>query len=173
MNLLDSRIRVFVSAAGAILFIVIVADGLALSDFKQWKHDSILGAVTERLKTEEGFRGNPYPDTRGHATIGYGTKLPITKPEGEYLLSSRLETAQAVLRADWPPYDDQPENVKAALWDMAYVLGPLGVQRFKDMLAALEKGDYVQAAAEVLNSEFAREDPNRAKRIADRISAAQ
>ena len=85
------------------------------------------------------------------------------------MLRSRLETAQARLRADWPPYDAQPENVKEALWDAAYVLGPRGVQKFKRMLAALEVGDYSRAAAEMLNSAFAEEDPTRAQRIAKRL----
>ena len=135
------------------------------------KEGQLKSIVINALKIEEGFRGDPYSDTLGFSTIGYGTKLPITKTEGEALLKSRMEIAQEILRDDWPQYDDQPQNVKAALWDMAYVLGPQGVQEFTHMLTALEQGNLEQAAAEVLNSEFAKQDPSRAKRIANTIYA--
>ena len=165
------------SRADAVFYLCVACalGWFSYTHYVDWSSARLTDAFVERLKTEEGFRAKPYRDTRGFLTIGYGTNLAegITKPEAETLLRSRLETAQAGLRADWPPYDAQPENVKEALWDAAYVLGPHGVQEFKRMLAALEAGDYSRAAAEMLNSAFAKEDPSRAKRIAERISASQ
>ena len=157
------------------LFIAILSGWGSYSHYADSSSALLTDVFVERLKTEEGFRAKPYPDTRGFLTIGYGTNLAegITKQEAETLLRSRLETAQATLRADWPPYDAQPENVKEALCDAAYVLGPHGVQEFKRMLAALEAGDYSRAAAEMLNSDFAKEDPSRAKRIAERINGSR
>ena len=163
--------------ADAVLFLcaAILGGWWSYSSYVDWSSAQMTEAFVERLKTEEGFRAKVYRDTRQRLTVGYGTNLDvgITKEEADTLLRSRLETAQATLRADWPPYDAQPENVKAALWDAAYVLGPHGVQEFKRMLAALKAGDYSRAAAEMLNSEFAKEDPSRAKRIAERISASR
>ena len=65
----------------------------------------------------------------------------------------------------------RPENVQQALLDAAYVLGPHGLFGFTEMLVALEDGNLKQAAAEVLNSVFALQDPSRAKRIAAKIYA--
>ena len=49
-----------------------------------------LDAAVPAIKEAEGFRGEPYDDTRGNPTIGYGTKLPLTEAEGELLLRYRL-----------------------------------------------------------------------------------
>ena len=58
-----------------------------------------------RIKIEEGFRGEVYDDTRGFATIGFGTLLPITENEAEWLLRHRLGLiAVAELAERWPPF---------------------------------------------------------------------
>ena len=83
--------------------------------------------VADRLKTEEGFRGLPYDDTQGHATIGYGTELPITKAEAAWLLESRLADTHARLAEAWMPYVGLNQARQGALLDMAYELGVAGL----------------------------------------------
>ena len=122
--------------------------------------------LAERLKTEEAFRGLPYDDTRGNPTIGYGTKLPITKAEGAWLLETRLADTHARLSKSWEPYGGLNEARQHALLDMAYELGVDGLLGFHDMLAALERGDWAAASAAALDSLWAKEVPIRAIVIA-------
>ena len=49
-----------------------------------------IDSAVPAIKEAEGFRGEPYDDTTGNPTIGYGTKLPLTEAEGELLLRYRL-----------------------------------------------------------------------------------
>ena len=46
---------------------------------------------------------------------------------------------------------------------------PSGVLGFHDMLAALERGDWPAARAAALDSDWARETPARARRVADAL----
>ena len=118
------------------------------------------------IKAQEGFRGQPYDDTRGDATLGYGTKLPITEAEGTWLLETRLADTHARLAKAWAPYGGLNKARQGALLDMAYEVGVDGLLGFHDMLAALERGDWKGASAAALDSLWAEEVPHRAKFLA-------
>ena len=65
-------------------------------------------------------------------------------------------------------------DIKQEAWDilfnMTYQLGARGFVNFKKMIKALEKQDYKTAAKEGLDSLWAKQTPNRAKRLMDRLS---
>lgn len=131
--------------------------------------------LVQTLKSEEGFRSKPYLDSRGILTIGYGTDLAegITETEGEYLLRERLRSTLERLRNAWGPFSGQPVRIQSALLDAAYQMGVQGVLGFHDMLAALERGDIPAARAAALDSDWARETPNRAKRVVESFSNSE
>src|SRR5689334_10521609 len=101
----------------------------------------------DTLKSDEGFSAFPYHDTLGVLSIGYGFVIDPGKGIGlprpvanfwlRYALNERLEE----LKRLWPAFNDQHADVKDALGNMAYQIGPAGVMKFKRMLAALEAGD--------------------------------
>ena len=127
--------------------------------------------LVNNIKIEEGFNGKPYTDTTGNVTVGYGTNLSIgiSKEEAEQLLQHRLQANGKQLEAEWPPFDKLPRGVQAALVDMSYNIGVHELLKFHKMLDALQRKDYGAAADEVLNSEYAKQVPSRAKRIAEEI----
>ena len=131
--------------------------------------DMMLERVIESLKQEEGFRGIPYKDTLGILTIGYGTKLPLTKEEAEILLKYRLDEKILEISEKEPFFLDLPQEAQEVIANMAYQLGVGGVLKFKKMWAALKKGDYQKAADEMLDSKWAKQTPNRARRLAEII----
>lgn len=127
--------------------------------------------VLDELKRDEGLNLIPYKDSRGLLTIGYGTLLAngITEPEASFLLSSRLQASDTALLGALPWLSAVDTVRQAAIRNMAYNLGVAGLLEFKNMLAALQSGDYETAAQEALNSVWATQVGARAQRIAAQI----
>ena len=126
-------------------------------------------SLVEDIKQEEGFKGTVYKCTEGFDTIGFGTRLPLSKEESELILEYRLKIMKSQLTGYLYNLD-----IKQEAWDilfnMAYQLGVRGVLNFKKMIKALEKQDYKTAAKEGLDSLWHKQTPNRAKRLMDRLS---
>jgi len=118
------------------------------------------------IKKHEGFRGMPYVDTEGYATIGYGTKLPLSKEEGERLLLSRMVENRRELKLLFKNYDALDETRRAVLQNMHYNLGYSGLLSFKKFRAAVDKGNYDLAAHEMLQSKWAVQVKGRATTLA-------
>ena len=126
-----------------------------------------LDRVIESLKQEEGFEGMPYEDSLGIPTIGYGIKLPLSEEEAEILLKHRLDKKILEISEKEPFFLDLPETAQEVIANMAYQLGVGGVLQFKKMWEALKNRDYQKAADEMLDSKWAKQTPNRAKRLAE------
>lgn len=125
-------------------------------------------SLIEDIKQEEGFKGTVYKCTEGFDTIGYGTRLPLSKEESELILEYRLKIIKSQLTGYLYNLDIKQE-ARDILFNMAYQLGVGGVLNFKKMIKALEKQDYKTAAKEGLDSLWAKQTPNRAKRLMDRM----
>lgn len=130
--------------------------------------------VAADLVEHEGFRGEAYRDSLGFWTIGYGTRLPLTRAEAYLLLRHRMcEKADELDRAQ-PWWRDLPTPAANALLNMAYQLGVPGLLGFAKTLALLRDGRYAAAADEALNSKWARHDtPARAAKVAAMIRSAE
>ena len=131
----------------------------------------------ELLKFEEGYREKAYHCSEGYPTIGIGTKLgPKGSPLSNYTMVVTDHAAKALL-------DDEVKKIRNELvkhrWyieldsdrqtiikSMAYQMGVSGVFKFKKMIAALESGDYQEAANQALDSRWAKQTPKRAERHA-------
>ena len=125
--------------------------------------------LIEDIKEEEGFSGTVYVCSEGFDTVGYGTRMPITKEEAELLLEYRLKAMKAQLTSYL--YDlDIKQEAWDILFNLAYQLGVNGVLKFKKMIEALRAKDYKEASIQMLDSLWARQTPNRAKRLSDRMS---
>ena len=125
-------------------------------------------SYVEDIKNEEGFKGVVYKCTEGFDTIGYGTKLPLTKEEATLLLEYRLGKLKSELSSSLYALE-APAEVWDILYNMAYQLGVPGLLKFGKFIKALQNKDYSQASIEMLDSKWASQTPNRAKRLADRM----
>ena len=132
--------------------------------------------LVEEVKREEGFVAKVYLDTKGKQTIGYGTLLEdgITEAEAELLLRHRLGLMAEELERSriGDVYKNLQPNAQRAVLNMAYNMGVPSLLGFKRMWAALREGDYEGAAAEALDSDYARELPARAGRVAGMMRSA-
>lgn len=131
--------------------------------------------VIDQLKRDEGFVPHAYKDSLGYLTLGYGFLVDerkggrIPSEVADHWLEWEVSRLSTLLTQRINCYADQPEEVKAALLNMAYQMGWRGLLGFSKMLAALEAGDREQAAREALDSRWAAQTPERAQRVAAMI----
>ena len=120
-----------------------------------------------------------YDDHLGFATIGYGRLVDqrrgggLSDAEAEFLLSNDIERVARDLTIRLPWFSDLDEPRQGALINMAFQLGVNGLLAFRKTLPLIEAGKWDDAAAEALRSAWARQTPNRAKRIAQQIRTGE
>lgn len=117
------------------------------------------------IMKHEGFKPRVYTDTTGHLTIGYGHNLQardISENSGGVILDDDIAWFAPKLSQLLDFYDDLTPNRKAVLIDMAYNLGLQGLLDFKEMLQAIRKKNYNEAADQMLKSKWAEQVGQRA-----------
>jgi len=126
-------------------------------------------SVIKSIMINEGFSAQPYFDTAGKLTIGYGRNLddnPLTTDEAIYLLQNDVAKIEKKLMVySW--FNQSSESVRDVLLEMAYNIGISGLLQFKNMIAAIKNEDYNAAAAEMLNSKWAKQVGNRAVKLSE------
>lgn len=131
--------------------------------------DELRNKLLAQLIIDEGLRLKPYKDTFGNITIGIGRNLSakgITKNEAIYLCNNDITAVRDFLYTfKWS--SNLSDNRVLALCNMIFNIGNEGFLEFKGLIAALEKEDYAGASLEMLNSKWASEVGDRAKRLAN------
>lgn len=125
--------------------------------------------IIEDLKVDEGFRSKPYLCTAGANSIGYGRNLDalgISEEEAEHMLRNDVARVEHELDKAYPWWVKCPGSVRRAMTNMAFQLGQTKLAKFKRTLACLQAGDYNGAANHALDSDWAKQTPQRAARIA-------
>ena len=124
--------------------------------------------LREDLIADEGIRLKPYLCPAGKTTIGVGRNLDdvgSTEAEAMTLLDDDISRVNAQIAQALPGL--QGNNVQRAVGNMIFQMGLNGVLKFKKMLAALQVKDYATARREALDSAWAKQTPQRAKRVTD------
>lgn len=126
-------------------------------------------AVRELITRHESYRRHPYRCTAGKLTIGVGRNLDdvgIDAEEARYLLDRDIARCLDDL-STFPWFHGLDSIRQRALIDMRFQLGAAGLRGFKQMIAAIARGDYAAAAAAALDSKWAKLDtPARAAEVA-------
>jgi lysozyme len=121
--------------------------------------------LKQMLIHHEGYRGEPYLDSRGYTTIGIGRCLdfkPLTFSEALHLLDNDIDDAEEAMR-EFSWYDNLSDPRKMVVISMVFNLGLHGFKKFKKMIAALEGGDYETASKEMLDSQWSVQVGRRAR----------
>ncbi len=124
--------------------------------------------LVARIKLDEGLRLQPYKDTVGQVTIGYGRNLSdkgISQLEADYLLENDLEDVLAIC-ATYPWFAGLSPARQIVIASMVFNMGPYRFSLFKNMIAALQRMDYETAADEMLASRWVGQVKDRASRLA-------
>ena len=125
--------------------------------------------LIDMLVLHEGKRHHVYECSSGKLTIGVGRNLEdlgLTDGEIDFLLRNDLMRVQGELAMNVPCFLKLSDVRRDVLMDMCFNLGISRLMQFKKMLTALEIGDYIEAAAEMLDSRWARQVGERANRLA-------
>jgi lysozyme len=151
----------------------------------------------DKLIEHEGMILEVYQDTLGIDTIGIGRNLKdrgISKEELAYLDIPNIETvyqhgiteadARFLAMNDIKIVEDElcrvhpcVENLDAVrqliLMDMAFNMGVPRLCKFKKMWNAIHEGNFEAAGLEMMDSKWARQVGNRAKKLSDAMKAGE
>ena len=122
----------------------------------------------EHILKEEGFEPKPYQDHLGNWTFGHGLTW-ISEEESKTIARGRYSTNIHALVLHIEFLNTRPFEVLEILGHMSYQLGVSGVLGFKKMIAAIKDEDYAAAADEMIDSKWAKQTPERANRLAERM----
>ena len=138
--------------------------------------------LLESVKKHEGYRNKVYLDTLGKRTVGVGhlcvedfweddkeyeEKFLMTILEHD--LSSAIKGANDLMAENGCM--DMNEKAHEIIIEMVFQLGKTGVSKFRNMWKALSALDYSTAAEQMLDSRWAKQTPNRAKRMSELMAS--
>ena len=123
----------------------------------------------------EGLSVLPYQCPSGHLTIGYGHNLEngISQEAAEFILRQDMAAAQHCVCKQFAGWKKLNEVRQFVLTDMCFNMGFGSLRTFKKMWTALQRGDYVHAAQEMLNSRWAKQVGYRACELAQMMKTGE
>ena len=124
--------------------------------------------LIERIGVNEGFRSKPYQCSEDVWTIGHGLTW-LTEEESLHILTGRISQLHLKLldKLDW--YKDMPPEVQGCIIEMCYQMGFTGFCKFKKAIAHMKNKEFQLAAVEMLDSKWAKQTPNRAQEMSNRV----
>jgi lysozyme len=136
--------------------------------------------LIRQLRGDEGKRRCIYKDSLGFWTIGVGRLVDPGQPgaglrddEIDYLLSNDVNDRIEALTRKLSWFQDLDDVRKGVLLNMAFQLGTEGLWKFPATLQLVQQGKYDEAADAMLESRWAQQTPERAKRLSDQMRGGQ
>ena len=142
----------------------------------------MIDQLREELEADEGVKYEIYLDHLGLKTCGVGHLCRKGEPEYDMEVGTPIseERVAELFEKDvgWtlkdcykllPDFDMLPEAVRLIFANMMFNLGMKNLGMFKRLLAAIEDREWQKAADEMADSKWARQVPNRAGRLIERM----
>ena len=132
--------------------------------------------LIKQIKQSEGFRPTVYQCTEGYDTIGYGfaiKDLVLGEDICDIILERKIAELKLRIQQKFPFYEDMPEQAQDIVVEMCYQMGISGFSRFKKTIDHLMRKDYKAASVEMLDSRWAKQTPNRAKKLSNQMKYAR
>ena len=139
--------------------------------------------LREEIAADEGRRNAVYLCSMSKRTVGIGHLITADDPEwpmevGDTISDERVDemfdSDIAVTIDDcrmiFDDFDAFPEEAQLCLANMCFQLGRPTLNKFKKSIAYANDHQWGDLAEEILDSRWARQTPNRAKRISDRLA---
>lgn len=128
--------------------------------------------LQEQLKRDEGLRTDFYRDSLGYLTVGYGHNCDakgISARVAELMLEDDISDAKTALMGKFPWMRDLSPARLGAFINMTFNMGAGGLGTFKKALLAAKEGRWDACASEILDSKYAKQVGDRAKRVAQQL----
>ncbi len=147
------------------------------------------------IKSNEGYKTKAYRDPAGNLSIGIGFNLdrPVAKTllknmgisykavrqrqrslndsEIKYLFKHDVNVAINSAKQFVSNFNNLPYEAKIVLIDMAYNIGPNGLNMFQELKNALENFNFKQAAREMESSKWYSQVKSRGEKLVDIIES--
>jgi lysozyme len=113
------------------------------------------------LLKHEGEVNHAYQDSEGYWTIGVGRLIDqkkgggISHDEAMFLLENDIDRIITLCYGEFPWFTKLDETRKMVVLNMVFNLGLGNFKNFKKTISYIEKGQYSQAATEMLDSKWA------------------
>ena len=137
--------------------------------------------LLKSVRDHEGYRNKVYLDTLGKRTVGVGHLCveDFWEDDKEYdeeflmeILEKDLENAISGAEELLKGYN-LPSLANEIVVEMVFQLGKTGVSKFHNFLAALrdDPPQWLTASEEMLDSRWAKQTPNRAKKMSELMAS--
>ena len=138
--------------------------------------------LREELKRDEGCVHSVYLDHLNLKTVGIGH--PLTEWDEEYdkpvgtevseervneLFAKDIEVTIDECKVLYEHFDDLPEEAQRIIANMMFNLGRPRLSKFKKMREAVMDANWIEAAIQMEDSLWAKQVPNRAERLCERM----
>ena len=134
------------------------------------------------LEVDEGCKFEIYNDHLGYPTFGIGHLItendpehgqPLGTPITEDRVREAFENDVDRVRMDclklYPNFTSLPDDAQLIIANMMFNMGLPRLSQFKKMKAAVDAGDWDEAANQMEDSRWYRQVPNRAERLIERM----
>ena len=138
--------------------------------------------LKEQIKEHEGFVPRTYKDSLGKRTIGFG-HLCVEPEQWDDDKEYTREELERVFDKDFDEALKNAESLigersinfiaKQVIIEMVFQLGIGGVGKFKKMWSALNSEDYGEASFQMMDSLWAKQTPNRAEKLSQKMRSAK
>tara|TARA_R110001583_G_scaffold48880_1_gene152962 strand:- start:277 stop:735 length:459 start_codon:yes stop_codon:yes gene_type:complete len=138
--------------------------------------------LVKELIMDEGYKTETYEDHLGYLTLGVGHLVLDTDPEINQPLGTPVSEERILqclnddidnvcneLDRNMPWWKNLDDNRQRVLANMCFNLGCPRLSNFNRFLLALKAGKWEEAAEEMLDSKWAVQVGDRAKRLAERM----
>ena len=130
----------------------------------------------KQLRLHAGVEKFPYRCTSGKLTIGVGRNIEdrgLLDDEIDFLLDNDIEVVmnEVAVTFDW--FFDLSEVRQRVVADMIFNLGLPTFKKFEQMIAALEAGDWSEAANQMMDSRWAKQVGARAERLREMMETGE
>jgi lysozyme len=129
-------------------------------------------SLINSIKQHEGYVGIVYKDSLGIDTIGYGfaiKDLELDEDICDIILERKLYNLEHRVNLKFSWFIYMPQEIKDVVMEMCYQLGVNGFSKFKKTVSYLQDRQFEEASVEMLDSLWAKQTPNRAKELSNRV----
>ena len=141
-----------------------------------------LEILKQELTQDEGCKYEIYLDHLGYKTFGIGHLCKATDPENDLEVGVEvskdrvdecfLEDIEKVIEDCTILYDNfynLPDEAQLIIANMMFNLGRTRLTKFKLMKAAVDDENWIEAGIQMEDSRWAKQVPNRAERLCERM----